>query len=255
MICRRSTIAIALGVGLMFGACAEAFAQTANPSEIIQRAARTRVSNARKAPRPANQHTTPPVVATKQNLVPTIASQTPVTSDVGANQPSASQSKDEPVTPSGSGMSVILIGVAVVASFAGTIVLLAFIQRVLQPRTQPQRSPVVIATPMPQAEHRARTAMPAADATPLDEELETESRDFGFRYQPGTGEMELAMAIERLKRELPIPSAPRRKKALPKTRSGRIAAARKMGKGSGELELAARLEQLRAASAAAQEGV
>jgi hypothetical protein len=84
-----------------------------------------------------------------------------------------------------------------------------------------------------------------------EDDEQSEMLETAQRYQRGRGEMEFALAIDRLKKESAIPQ--KRAEVIPRTKSGRVNAARKMGKGSGELELAMRLEKLRAASRVATE--
>ena len=230
-------IAVAVLLACAWNAAA---AQAMDPASVIAKEARTHVAAGRPAPRKSGAqprragHLLPtaelPTDVVKREAQP--ASTTVVSAPPEASAPAST--------------SILLLTVAVIAALAGTGVFLAFASRPLQQRLSRRTLRPSIIAPIPFEVQPLPSGRPDRVAEELDEPAP--GVESAIRYQRGRGEMELAMAIERLKHDLPRVPKSSRAAGIPKTRSGRIAAARKQGVGSGEMDLALRLEKLRAAS-------
>ena len=233
-------IAVAVLLACAWNAAA---AQAMDPASVIAKEARTHVAAGRPAPRKSGAQP-----RRAGHLLPTAELPTDVVKREAqpASTPVVSAPPEVSAPASTSSTSILLMTVAVIAALAGTGVFLAFASRPLQQRLSRRTLRPSIIAPIPFEVQPLPSGRPDRVAEELDEPAP--GVESAIRYQRGRGEMELAMAIERLKHDLPRVPKSSRAAGIPKTRSGRIAAARKQGVGSGEMDLALRLEKLRAAS-------
>jgi hypothetical protein len=236
---------IILPAFLLTGVCSVVSAQTVDPVRIIAEQARTHVATGRPAHRKAQpSHRQAgrllPAGELPSELVRRDAQPAPATPP-----PALIMAREQSVPSAASFGSLVLLTIAVIAALAATVVFLAVVSRLYRQSVarRSARPSVIAPIPFDMPVHPE----PRPSRVPQDLDEPSAPIEFAERYQRGRGEMELALALERLKQELPaLPVA--RHASVPKTRSGRIAAARKRGIGSGEMDLALRLQQLRNAS-------